>query len=188
MFAIISTQYGTLCGTKVNSTAEAAQAAWVGVQKAGRWAQSGWSKCRGWGNFVYIECSGDSYFQERFPAPSNGSTQRYYVLQENSGIWYFIYSGEMLGECSDAYWIRNKGMGSCAQYCGEIFNREDDMPGTEATPCTFRNLAYATNYGSLTSLSDPSLSSSDKTRWSFKKISTGFDMWDNCPSGDGSGI
>lgn len=45
--AEISTQYGTLCGAQVNSTVSAAQAAWIGVQNSGKWAQTGWANLRG---------------------------------------------------------------------------------------------------------------------------------------------
>ena len=190
-YARISTQYGTLCGAQVNSTAVAAQAAWVGVQNNGKWAQIGWAYRRdskGEKKFVYIECNGDKYVLEKFlPAPSNGSTQRYYVYQETSGIWYYHYSGSLLGECSDTFWIKNTGTGNVAQYCGEIRNEEDDMPGTKAKPCSFRNLGYRINYGKLTSVTLQYLTSSDSTKWDFVKISSGFDMWDVCPGGDGNG-
>ena len=160
----------------------------MGVQNSGKWAQTGWANLRGAGKFVYIECNGDKYVQERFPAPSNGNSERYTVNQETSGIWYYFYSGSLLVECSDTFWIKNKGTGTAAQYCGEIFNEEDDMPGTAAQPCTFRSLGYKINYGTLTSVTLQYLTSTDSTKWGFSQTSSGFDMWDKCPDGDGNGI
>jgi hypothetical protein len=69
-------------------------------------------------------------------APTDDSTHSYQCdLDTTTGTWQFSYDGTAWQSYQDDYW--KTAVGATVQWTGEIYNKEDDMPGTATDKCNF---------------------------------------------------
>ena len=191
--ATIKARYGKVCCEGTTTTSTAYKVAWAGVTKPEGtmvWAQTGFGRERNSGsatikNYRYWEVNGSSYnvFYDVTNPPAEGSAHTYQCEVDNStGKWTFVFDGKSWATHTDAGWKAITG--SRADYTGEIFNEDDDMPGTAADKCTFRDCKKKSTGGAYVDagLTTANVGSSDSTQWGASRISsTGMDIWDKNP-------
>ena len=191
--AIIETRYGQLYGEpKHKCYAHHVVYASVGsdLSTGTKWAQTGWGSERNNGStnvvkYRYAETKGDAYSvnYDTANAPAEGSTHTYACeLIPATGRWEFRFDGTNWQQYVDGYWTNH--MGNVIQYNGEIFNREDDMPGTSADKFRFQQCQRKTNGGSFTNanLTAGDVLTDDATEWGASHIDgTTFEIWDVKP-------
>lgn len=188
----IKTIYGKLC-TDDTGKNTAFQVAYVNVSKTGGtfiWAQSGWDKSRKTGSEAvsyhrYAEMQGNEY-KVNFDtgnAPVDGTSHTYQVqLNTATGQWQYSYDGSQWESFTDDAWKDAKGTN--VQYTGEIYNKEDDMPGTAENKVRFSDCKYRVDNGLYQDagfiVSD--LFTSDAAEWGVERVSgTAIDIWDKNP-------
>ena len=191
--ATIKTRYGRVCCEGTTATSAAYKVAWTGVTKPSGtmvWAQTGWGKERNTGSatiktYRYWEVNGASYnvFYDVAHPPAEGSTHTYQCeVDSSTGKWSFECDGTGWATHTDAGW---RGItGTRADYTGEIFINTDDMPGTAADKCTYRDCKKKSTGGSYVDagLTAANVSSTDATQWGAARINaTGMDIWDKNP-------
>jgi GT2 family glycosyltransferase len=150
--ATIKTRYGKLC-CEGHSTKEAYQVAYANVGNfsnphAPGWAQTGWGEERLDGSplikkYRYAEMnplpgSGTQYwvYYDHNHFPDQETHHRYEVNLDNSiGRWTYHDNNNSWASHTDVSWVGKTG--TEVSWTGETWNKEDDMPGTEADPCTF---------------------------------------------------
>jgi hypothetical protein len=191
--ATIKTRYSKVCCDGTTSTAAAVQTAWTGVTKPEGtmvWAQTGYGRSRKGGsaavsNDHYWEVMGTVHkiFLDLESPPDNNSTHTYGCeVDTRTGKWTFEYDGAVWQTWTDTDWVGVKG--TRADYTGEILNDTDDMPGTSADKCTFRDGKKKSSGGSYVDagLTTSNVSSSDSTKWGATRVSaSGMDIWDKNP-------
>jgi hypothetical protein len=189
----IGTRYGSLC-CEPSGTRAAYQVAYANVSDNSggsmRWAQSGWGRERHDGStsiieYRYAEVQGNSYQVNYDTAdePADGSSHTYKCeLNPATGQWRFFYDGVSWQQFTDTYWTNH--LGNSFQYSGEIYNKEDDMPGTSTNRCRFQGCQYRVSGGSYADagLTAGDVSSDDSTQWGTSYVDgTTFDIWDVIP-------
>jgi hemopexin len=191
--ATIKTRYGKVCCEGTTATSSAYKVAWTGVTKPEgtmTWAQTGYGRERNSGsatikNYRYWEINGSSYnvFYDVAHPPADNSTHTYQCEVDNSaGKWKFEFDGTEWATFTDAGW-RSK-TGTRADYTGEIFNDTDDMPGTAANKCTYRDCKKKSSGGSYVDagLTTSNVKSTDSSQWGANRVSaSGMDIWDKNP-------
>ena len=194
--AMIRTRSTMLCGWP-DATSRASSNAWVGVQKdvmglAVQWAQMGYGADREAGSQAIVEVryaetrwgplEGErNYFTEE-TVPAGTHEYRCYLLSPLLGTWQYEYDGLPFHSFSHNNWKNVKGT-EC-QYAGEIFNKEDQMVGTESAKCDFTQCQYSVNWGSFqnASIGTGDLHTDDETEWGIERVSsTAFNIWDKKP-------
>ncbi len=187
----VKTRYGKLCG-EPNATSSAYQVAYAGVQNgsATKWAQTGWGRERDAGSttikkYRYAELKGNGYFAKYdvVNAPAEGSTHNYKCeLNKATGKWIFYYDGTEWYDFQDDYWKDNTG--THVAWTGEIYNKEDDMPGTNSDKCNFTACQYRVSGGAYQNagLVAADVTSDDANEWGAQWVSgTAFNIWDKKP-------
>lgn len=191
-----------LCGGPTSAIL-AASVAWVGViERVGgvsmKWAQTGYSRFRGLTdnttNVFYrtfaetqagpnMQTDFDRLF---FPGAGPGSGYHSYACILFFGTWYFDFDSNLQWHTFDhPGWASITGTSN--DWAGEIFNKEDDMPGRVDQPCIFRNLEFIHNgIGNFTPVSQPLLvTTSDENEWGEGPGPGGlvneFEIWDIVP-------
>jgi hypothetical protein len=155
-----------------------------------KWAQTGYGKERNPGSaaiktYRYAEMNGDVYkvnYDTSNP-PSEGSTHSYACdLNKATGKWSFSFDGTVWENFADNFW---KGKtGTNVQWTGEIFNKEDDMPGTAGNKCAFAECQYREDGKSYqdAGLVDADVTTDDSTEWGAEWVDgTSFNIWDKKP-------
>ena len=151
--AKIKTRYGKLtCEDEGCSTKTAYHVVYANLSGTGAagtiWAQSGFGRERNAGStaiktYRYGEMQGALYKvnYDTANAPAEGSGHLYQCeLDQPSGTWTYSQDGTAWNKIADNGW---KGKASDnISYPGEIFNSEDDMPGTDANKCEFTECQY----------------------------------------------
>lgn len=190
----IKTRYGKVCCEDEGcSTVSAYHVVYVNVSNnsgATKWAQSGFGRERTAGSaaiksYRYAEMNGNAYKvnYDTSNAPAEGSVHQYECnLNKTTGKWTFLYDGTAWENFADDFW---KGTtGTDVQWTGEIFNKEDDMPGTSGNKCSFTNCKYhkeGTAYADA-GLVAGDVRSDDNAEWGAEHVSgTAFNIWDKSP-------
>lgn len=192
--AKIKTRYGKVCCEDEGcSTDSAYHVVYANISNnAGdlRWAQTGWGRERSPGSasikkYRYAEMKGDAYKvnYDTANAPAEGSTHEYKCeLDSSTGKWTFSYDGTAWENYTDNFW---KGkMGTDVQWTGEIFNKEDDMPGTSGDKCNFTECQYCVDGKAFqdAKLVAADINSDDSSEWGAEHVSgTAFNIWDKKP-------
>jgi hypothetical protein len=192
--AKIKTRYGKVCCEDEGcSTDTGYHVVYVNVSNnsgAVKWAQTGWGRERNAGSaaikkYRYAEMNGDDYKvnYDTGNAPAEGSVHAYECnLNKDTGKWTFMYDGTGWENYTDNFW---KGKtGTDVQWTGEIFNKEDDMPGTAGNKCSFTNCQYHTEGNAYqdAALVAGDVHSDDSGEWGADHVSgTAFDIWDKKP-------
>jgi Bacterial Ig-like domain (group 2) len=195
--AKIKTRYGKLCCEDEGcSTVDAFHVVYVNISNnsAGLiWAQTGWGRERNAGSaaikkYRYAEMRGtpDSPPSNNYDtgnAPADGSTHEYRCdLNVATGKWDFLFDGTAWEHFTDNGWKDQKG--TDVQWTGEIYNKEDDMPGTSGDKCNFTECQYCIAGSAYQDAGfvDADINSSDASEWgSERKSGTAFNMWDKKP-------
>jgi outer membrane protein OmpA-like peptidoglycan-associated protein len=150
--AKIKTRYGKVCCEIEDcSTKTGYHVVYANISNSAGtliWAQSGWGRERNDGSktikqYRYAEMNGKAY-QVNYDtgnAPAEGSVHHYQCkLDNDTGTWTFEYDGSEWESYVDESW--KKKCGTSIQYTGEIFNKEDDMPGTDGDKCEMTECQY----------------------------------------------
>ncbi len=161
------------------------------------WAQTGYGRERTDGDasikkYRYAEMNGDVYkvkYDSGNP-PAEGSSHVYQVvLNKSTGTWSFFQDGTKWKAFADDGWKHRTG--NLVQWTGEIFNKEDDMPGTSGDKCTFTecktrvdgHAAFANaniQRGEVGQASTPG--AHDSAEWGEEYVSgTAINIWDKNP-------
>lgn len=192
--ATIKTRYGKLCCEDEGcNTADAYHVVYANISNnSGKtiWAQSGYGRERNPGSttintYRYAEMNGKTYKvnYDTGNAPTEGSTHTYQCdLNRAKGKWTFKQDGTAWQTYADKSW-KNK-TGTDFQYTGEIYNTEDDMPGTAADKCNFTACQYrvAGKAYQDAGLVAGDVNSDDANEWGAEWISgTEFNIWDKKP-------
>lgn len=115
-------------------------------------------------------------------APAEGEIHAYKCdLDMASGTWSFSYDGTVWQTLQADFW--KTATGTAAIWSGEIFNIEDDMPGTATNKCNFTGCQYDVDgiYQDA-GLVSTDVNSSDSNQWGAEWISgTAFNIWDKNP-------
>jgi len=162
--ATINTKYGRLCGDAAQADAHSSSVIYcmVGKNIAGSlyWSQFGFGVERYsdsvWvdtffftetmGNYLDVFYSSDQGLNYPLPDINYKYTIRWYP----PGVFQSIYEGDsMITITSDTHQIWQTP-GTYVMWAGEIYNLEDDMPGTLSSKCTFANPQYIIDTGYLT--------------------------------------
>lgn len=195
--ATIKTRYGKLCCEPFGTNA-AHSDAYVNIDFADanaphglRWGQTGYKKGRLVGSTNTYKCRyWETWGTKRYynydcdNPPAEGSFHTYCVEFDNStGEWTFYQDGVPWDSKTDTFWVGK----TCerAVWVGEIYNVEDDMPGTSSNRCNFTSCQYKkagvgdANAGFV----DPnSYHTSDANEWAWEHVSvTAFNIWDQEP-------
>jgi len=192
--AKIKTRYGKVCCENEGcSTENAYHVVYVNVSNNSgdlRWAQTGWGRERSGGSaavkkYRYAEMKGDVYKvnYDTGNAPVDGTSHEYKCeLDKATGKWTFSYDGTAWENYTDNFW-KNK-TGTDVQWTGEIFNKEDDMPGISGDKCSFTECQYQTEGKAFKNagLVAGDINSDDSGEWGAEHISgTEFNIWDKKP-------
>jgi hypothetical protein len=190
--ATIKTRYGDLACEGCFLQPRGHQTAMLGiiiVGGNGEWGETGYSR-ENFGietkkyRFAEIKNGGYHIEADYQVFPSEGSSITYKVeLDKSTGYWTFYYNGTAWFTWTDfdSYW-KNK---TCdrAYWSGEIYNPEDDMPGTSGNKCNFTGCRYKKDGGSYQSaglVEDDLVPSTYK--WGTEYVSgTAFNIWDKEP-------
>ena len=190
--AKIKTRYGKVCCEGKN-TKHAYQVAYANISKGSstlHWAQSGWGRERNEGSskiskYCYAEMQGKHYKVEynTSKAPAQNSTHTYECsLDPATGKWTFKLDGSAWKNYTDSKW---KAKGDSVQWTGEIYNKQDDMPGTSGNKCRFSSCQYRKSGASYVNagLTNSDVDSDDSSEWGAKRVSaTALDIWDKKPN------
>lgn len=191
----IKTRYAKLaCEIEGCSTSAAFHAAYANISNSSsglKWAQVGVSRRRNAGSSSIIqyrkaEVQGDNYVidMDTANAPAEGAEHVWACdLDKSTGKWSFSQDGTVWRRYTDAFWSSH--LGTVVQWVGEIYNREDDMPGTAGDKCAFTECQYRRDGGSYQdagfTTSDPI--TSDAAEWGCEHVSaTAFNIWDKNPN------
>jgi hypothetical protein len=192
--AKIKTRYGKVCCEDEGcSTVDAYHVAYANVSNnsaALKWAQTGYDRHRNAGGVAVVKCryaemNGNAYkvnFDTANP-PAEGSVHEYRCDLDNaSGKWSYSYDGTVWERFVDPAWRTIQG--TDVQWTGEIFNKEDDMPGTAGDKCAFTECQYRVsghNYQDA-GLVAGDIRSDDNSEWGAEFVSaTAFNIWDKKP-------
>jgi Bacterial Ig-like domain (group 2) len=192
--AKIKTRYGKVCCEDEGcSTVDAYHVAYANVSNNSgtlMWAQTGYDRHRNAGGTAVVSCryaemNGNTYkvnFDTSHP-PSEGSVHEYKCDLDNStGTWKYSDDGTIWERFTDAAWTTRKG--TDVQWTGEIFNKEDDMPGTSGNKCNFTECQYRVSGSAYQNagLVAGDIHSDDSSEWGAEYISgTEFNIWDKKP-------
>ena len=154
------------------------------------WAQAGYGRERNAGSaaiksYRYAEMNGSTYKvnYDTANAPAEGSSHVYQCdLNKATGKWSFSYDGTVWKNFADGAW-RGK-TGTDLQYTGEIYNKEDDMPGTAGSKCSFTECQYRVEGKAYTDagLVAGNVKSDDAAQWGAEHVSgTALNIWDKKP-------
>mgnify|MGYP000851767455 FL=1 len=191
--AKIKTRYGKLCCESKSGTDSAYHVVYANVSNSSGsliWAQTGFGRERNEGStsissYRYAEMKGSTYKvnYDKSAAPSEGSTHIYQCdLDSASGTWTFFFDGKEWQKFADPSW---KGqVGQSVQWTGEIFNKQDDMPGTAADKCSVAECQYRQTKKDYTDadLVAGDVKSDDAAEWGSEWVSkTAFNIWDKKP-------
>jgi hypothetical protein len=196
--AKIKTRYGKLCCESEDCSTETAyHVVYVNITNSSGsmiWAQTGFGRERNAGSkaiktYRYAEMNGSTYKvnYDTANAPAEGSTHAYQCdLDKSTGTWKFLYDGTEWQTFADNGW-KNK-TGTDIQWTGEIYNKEDDMPGTSANKCNFTECQYRTdgkayqNAGIVAGDVGIPSPSHDANEWGEEWVSgTAINIWDKKP-------
>ncbi len=135
--------------------------------------------------YRYAEMNGSTYKvnYDSANAPAEGSTHTYQCdLDKSNGKWTFSYDGTKWQTYADNGW-KNK-TGDDMQYNGEIYNKEDDMPGTSANKCSFTECQYREQGKAYqdAGFAVGDIKSDDASEWGVERVSSkAFNIWDKKP-------
>jgi hypothetical protein len=189
----IKTRYGKLC-MEPTGTGTAYHVVYANVSRQGdgdqKWAQCGYGRERNAGaatikTYRYAEMNGDAYKvnYDTGNAPTEGSIHTYEcLLDKATGKWSFSCDGTVWENFSDPKW--KDLTGNVAQWVGEIYNKEDDMPGTDQDKCQFTECQQRVHGKEFAdaSLVAGDLRTDDSTEWGAEHVSkTAFNIWDKKP-------
>lgn len=189
----IKTRYGKLCkeptGTDTAYHVVYANVSWNGDGDM-KWAQCGYGRERNAGattikTYRYAEMQGTSYKvnYDTGNAPAEGSEHTYECLLDNAtGKWSFSYDGTVWENFTDAKW--KAATGDNVQWNGEIYNKEDDMPGTDTDKCNLTECQLRIDGKDFADadLADKHVNSDDSSEWGAERVSkTAFNIWDKKP-------
>lgn len=151
--AKIKTRYGKVCCEDEDCTTKTGyHVVYANVSNdAGAtrlWAQTGYGRERNAGSktinkYRYAEMNGATYKVNYDTAnpPAEGAVHLYQCEVDNTtGKWRFLQDGAEWQTFADAGWKKKTGV--TIHFVGEIFNQEDDMPGTDADKCEFTECQY----------------------------------------------
>jgi hypothetical protein len=190
--AKIKTRYGKLC-CEPDSTETAYHVVYANISNSSgslTWAQSGFGRERNAGStaiktYRYAEMNGSTYKvnYDTGNAPAEGSLHTYQCdLDKANGKWTFSFDGTAWQTFADNGWKNT--MGTDAQWTGEIYNKEDDMPGTASDKCSFTECQYCTDGNAYqdAGLVAGDVSSDDAGEWGAEWVSaTAINIWDKKP-------
>ena len=195
--AKIKTRYGKLCCEDEEcSDKDAFHVVYVNISNTSGgfiWAQTGWGRERNAGSksikkYRYAEMKGTtgspaSNNYDTGKAPADGSTYEYRVdLDVASGKWDFSFDGSAWEHFTGNGWKNTKG--TDVQWTGEIFNKEDDMPGTSGDKCNFTECQYRVDGAAYVDagFTAADVTSSDSSEWGSERVNdTAFNIWDQKP-------
>jgi hypothetical protein len=196
--AKIKTRYGKICCESEGCSTETGyHVVYVNVSNSSgdvKWAQTGWGRERNAGSaaikkYRYAEMNGDAYKvnYDTAHAPAEGATHEYKCeLDKATGKWSFSQDGTAWENFADNYWKTH--VGTDIQWTGEVFNKEDDMPGTAGDKCNFTECQYRTDGNAFQDAGlvagDVGIASAshDSTEWGEEFVSaTAFNIWDKHP-------
>jgi hypothetical protein len=116
-------------------------------------------------------------------APAQDSVHLYQCdLDSSSGTWTFSLDGAAFNTYQDDAW--KAVTASDVQWNGEIYNQEDDMPGTQTDKCNFTGCQYRTSGNAYqdAGLVAGDVTSDDPIRWRAEWVGgTAFNIWDVNP-------
>ena len=190
----IKTRYGKICCEDEGcNTKTGYHVVYVNVSNdsgAVKWAQAGYGRERNAGStaikkYRYAEMNGDVYKvnYDTSHAPAEGTVHSYACdLNKSTGKWTFSYDGTAWENYTDNFW---KGKtGTIVQWVGEIFNKEDDMPGTSADKCKMTECKYRKEGDPYkdAGLTATDMVTNDASEWGSEHVSgTSFNIWDKKP-------
>jgi hypothetical protein len=191
----LKTRYAKLCcETEGCSTVAAFHATYVNISNetsGQKWAQTGVSRRRNAGSTAIIqyrkaEIQGNTYTinMDTAHAPAEGSIHEYKIeLNKVTGTWSYFDNGTVWQTYADAFW--RSALGTSVIWAGEIYNSEDDMPGTAGNKCTFTDCQYRVD--GRAAYQDAGLvardtRTDDANEWGVEWVSsTAFNIWDKNP-------
>jgi len=117
-------------------------------------------------------------------APAEGSIHEYKIeLNKTTGTWSYFDDGTVWQTYADAFWTGT--LGTSIQWTGEIYNMEDDMPGTAGDKCSFTGCQYRIDGGAAyvdAGLVAGDVNSDDVNEWGAEWVSsTALNIWDKRP-------
>ena len=192
--AKIKTRYGKVC-CEGCATVTGYAVVYVNITRnpSGdqKWAQTGYGRERNPGSsainkYRYAEMNGSTYkvkYDTDNP-PAEGSFHTYACeLDKTTGTWSYSEDGSAWRNFQDDFW-KNK-VGDFFQYTGEIFNKEDDMPGTAADKCTFTECKIKKDGAAAyvdAGLAAGNMGNHDAAEWGEEFVSsTAINIWDKKP-------
>jgi Bacterial Ig-like domain (group 2) len=189
----IKTRWGKLCCEGCGTT-DAVAAAYVNISNSSsgvKWAQVGYSRRRNPGSTSVIqyrkaEIQGNGYniTMDTANAPAEGSVHEWKCeLDKTTGQWTYYDNGTAFSPFSDPYWTT--ALGTVVQWVGEIFNKEDDMPGTASDKCNFTDCQYQVDGGAYVDagFTARNLTTDDASEWGVELVSTtAINIWDKKPN------
>jgi hypothetical protein len=192
--AKIKTRYGKICCEDEGCSTETGyHVVYANVSNnsgSTKWAQTGYGRERNSGStaikkYRYAEKKGDSYKvnYDTANAPSEGSVHTYQCdLDSTTGKWSFLFDGSAWENFTDNYW--KTATGTDTHWVGEIFNKEDDMPGTAADKCAFTECQMRASghaYQDAAFVAGD-MRTDDANEWGAELVSgTAFNIWDKKP-------
>jgi hypothetical protein len=191
----IKTRYAKLCCEDEGcSTVAAFHAAYANISNSSsglKWAQVGVSRRRNAGSTAVIqyrkaEIQGDLYRinMDTANAPAEGSVHEYKCeLDKSTGTWTYYYDGTAWQTYTDNFWTTH--LGTVAQWVGEIYNKEDGMPGTDGNKCNFTECQYKVDGGAYQDANWPAsnITTDDASEWGVERVSaSAINIWDKKPT------
>ncbi len=192
--AKIKTRYGKLCCEAEGcSTDTAYNVVFVSIandQGSIRlWGQAGFGRERNAGStaikkYRYAEMNASTYKvnYDTANAPAEGSVHTYQCqLDKSTGTLTFSFDGTAWETFSDNSWKNITANSTKA--VEEIYNKEDDMAGTDADKCQITEWQYREG-GSYkdVGITDADLINNDPNEWGIERVSgTAVNIWDKKP-------
>ena len=125
--------------------------------------------------------------------PDEGSTHKYEIeLDKTTGKWTYSFDDVVWTTLPpdvvppyhfDDFWVGKTG--ETADYSGEIFNKQDDMPGTIENPCNFTGCQFNLDLGAYqpAGLIATDVKSDDDNEWGANFVSgTALNIYDKHPN------
>jgi hypothetical protein len=194
----------TLCG-EPSAVSPAASAAWAGVglftfpappnpPKLEKWAQTGYTRQRSRRppqiaivtvvRYAETRAGPQSNDYEFSGAPPDPGTHKYscHLVSQLLGTWQYEYDDEPWYSFTRPGWVDQKG--NRYQFAAEIWNKQDQLVGTEAAKCSFSQCQFDVSYGNFqdTNIVTADLHTSDVFEWEIERVSaTAFRVWDVNP-------